>query len=117
MTKSHFPDSLYKKISLILAATPPPPTENIIHFCIILWILVQSDNVNDLILFGGHCDLYIVVQRFCLVSLTISNNRKTSYGSLKQTAGSTSCLWTTILVYIAFFQVAKTKPGVCGSTF
>ena len=48
-------------------------------------------------LFGGHCDLYIMVQRFCLVSLTISN-RKTSYRSLKQTAGSTSCPWTTILV-------------------
>ena len=38
-----------------------------------------------------------MVQRFCLVSLTISN-RKTSYRSLKQTAGSTSCQWTTILV-------------------
>ena len=38
-----------------------------------------------------------MVQRFCLVSLTISN-RKTSYRSPKQTAGSTSCPWTTILV-------------------
>ena len=38
-----------------------------------------------------------MVQRFCLVPLTISN-RKTSYRSLKQTAGSTSCPWTTILV-------------------
>ena len=38
-----------------------------------------------------------MVQEFCLVSLTISN-RKTSYRSLKQTAGSTSCLWTPILV-------------------
>ena len=56
----------------------------------ILWILVQSYTVSDLVLFGGHCDLYIMVQRFCLVSLTISN-RKTSYRSLKQTAGSTSC--------------------------
>ena len=56
----------------------------------ILWTLVQSYTVSDLILFGGHCDLYIMVQRFCLVSLTISN-RKTSYRSLKQTAGSTSC--------------------------
>ena len=92
--KIHFPDSLYKKISLILTATL---TEKIIHLCIILWILVPSDTVNDLILFGGHCDLYIMVQRFCLVSLTISN-RKTSYRSLKQTAGSTSCPWTTILV-------------------
>ena len=60
----------------------------------LIWILVQSDTVNDLILFGGHCDLYIMVQRFCLVSLTIAN-RKTSYRSLKQTAGST----TTILVF------------------
>ena len=59
--------------------------------------LVQSYTVNDLILFGGHCDLYIMVQRFCLVSLTISK-RKTSYRSLKQTASSTSCPWTTILV-------------------
>ena len=57
----------------------------------------QSDTVNDLILFGGHFDLYIMVQRFCLVSLTISN-RKTSYRSLKQTAGSTIFPWTTILV-------------------
>ena len=29
---------------------------------IILWILVQSDTVNDLILFGGHYDLYFMVQ-------------------------------------------------------
>ena len=74
-----------------------PPTEKIIHLYIILWILVRSDTVNVLILFGGHCDLYIMIQRFCLVSLTISN-RKTSYRSLKQTAGSTNCPWTTILV-------------------
>ena len=83
------------EISLILAATHPP--KKIIHLCIILRILVQSDTVNDLILFGYHCDLYIMVQRFCLVSLTISN-RKTSNRSLKQTAGSTHCPWTTILV-------------------
>ena len=56
-----------------------------------------SDTVNDLILFGGHCDLYFMVQWFCLVSLTLSY-RKTSYRSLKQTAGLTSCPWTTILV-------------------
>ena len=43
--------------------------------------LVQSDIGNDLILFGGHCDLYIMVQRFCLVSLTIFN-KKTSYRSV-----------------------------------
>ena len=63
---------------------PPPrsPTEKIIHLCNVLWILVQSDTVNGLILFGGRCDLYIMVQRLCLVSLTISN-RKTSYRSLK----------------------------------
>ena len=66
----------------------PPSQKKIIHLCIILQILVQSNTVNDLILFGGHCDLYIMVQRFCLVSVTISN-RKTSYRSLKQTAGST----------------------------
>ena len=29
---------------------------------IILGILVQSDTVNDLILFAGHCDLYFMVQ-------------------------------------------------------
>ena len=39
----------------------------------------------------------MMVQRFCLVSLTISN-RKTSYSSLKQTAGWTSCPWTSIQV-------------------
>ena len=72
-----------------------------IHLCIMLWILVQSYTDNDLILFGSHCDLYIMVQRFCLVSLTISN-RKTSYRSLKETAGSTSCPWTTILVFLQF---------------
>ena len=38
-----------------------------------------------------------MVKRLCLVSLTISN-RKTSYRSLKQIAGSTSCPWTTTLV-------------------
>ena len=38
-----------------------------------------------------------MVQRVCLVSLTISN-RKTLCRSLKQTAGSTSCPCTTILV-------------------
>ena len=75
-----------KKISLILAATPHPPTEKIIHLCIVLWILVQSYTVNDLILFGGQCDLYIMIERFCLVSLTISN-RKTSYRSLKANSG------------------------------
>ena len=34
--------------------------------------------MNVLILFVGHCDLYFVVQCFCLVSLTLSY-RKTSY--------------------------------------
>ena len=29
---------------------------------IILWILVQSDSVNDVILFAGHCDLFFMVQ-------------------------------------------------------
>ena len=28
----------------------------------ILWILVQSDSVNDLILFEDRCDLYFMVQ-------------------------------------------------------
>ena len=28
----------------------------------IFWILVQSDTVNDLILFVGHSDLYFMVQ-------------------------------------------------------
>ena len=28
----------------------------------ILWIHVQSDTVNDIILFAGHCDLYYMVQ-------------------------------------------------------
>ena len=40
---------------------------------------------------------YIPWSRDFALYLTISN-RKTSYRSLKQTAGSTSCLWTTILV-------------------
>ena len=30
--------------------------------CITLWILVQSDTVNDFILFVGQCDLYFMVQ-------------------------------------------------------
>ena len=95
-----------KKISLILAHpphSPNPSTEKIIHLRIILWILVQSYTVNDLILFRVHCDLHIIVQRFCLVSLTISN-RKASYRSLKQTAGSTVCPWTTILVILAILD-------------
>ena len=29
---------------------------------IILGILVQSDTINDLILFVGHCDSYFMVQ-------------------------------------------------------
>ena len=29
---------------------------------IILWIVVQSDTVNDFILYVGHCDLYFMVQ-------------------------------------------------------
>ena len=41
--------------------------EGIIH-----WILVQSDTVSDLIIFVGHCDLYFMVQRFCLISLALS---------------------------------------------
>ena len=28
----------------------------------VLWIHVQSDAMNDLILFVGHCDLYFMVQ-------------------------------------------------------
>ena len=104
----HFPYSLYKKISLILAASHPP--KKIIHLCIILWILVQSYTVNDLILFRGHCDLSIMVQRFCLVSLTISN-RKTSYRSLKQTAGSTSCPWPTILVLLKYHIPDRDSPN------
>ena len=28
---------------------------------------MQSDTVNDLILFADHCDLYLMVQYFCLV--------------------------------------------------
>ena len=63
---------------------PLPPTHqnnnSLMHHA---WILVQSDTVNDLILNGGYCDLYIMVQRFCLVSLTISI-RKTSYGHLSK---------------------------------
>ena len=44
---------------------------------IILWILVQCGTVNDIILYIDHCDLYFMVQWFCLVSLTLSY-RKTS---------------------------------------
>ena len=40
---------------------------------IILWILVQSDTVNDLIPFVGHCDLYFMVPWFCLISLALSD--------------------------------------------
>ena len=47
-----------------------------------------------------------MVQRFCLVSLTISN-RKTSYRSHKKTAGSTSCQWTTILVNIFNYYICS----------
>ena len=38
--------------------------------------------MNVLILFVGHCDLYFVVQCFCLVSLTLSY-RNASYMYLK----------------------------------
>ena len=38
-----------------------------------LWIIVQSDTVNDLILFVGYCDLYFMAQWFCLLSLALSN--------------------------------------------
>ena len=51
----------------------------------------------------------MMVQRLCLVSLTISN-RKTSYRSLKQTAGSTSCPWTTILVLQFMICIKLTLP-------
>ena len=40
----------------------PCISDSIKYEDIILWILVQSDSVNDLILFGGHCDLYFMVQ-------------------------------------------------------
>ena len=63
-------------------------------------ILVQSETVNDLIQFGVHYNEYFMVHFFGLVSLTLSY-RNTSYRSLKRTAGSTSCPWTTILVYNA----------------
>ena len=42
-----------------------------------------------IILFGGHCDLYFMVQRLFLLSQIVSY-RNTSYRSLKQTAGSRS---------------------------
>ena len=74
---------------------------------------MQSYTVGDLILFGGHSDLYIMVQRFCLVSLTIFN-RKTSYRSLKQTAGSTSCPWTTILVVLIHGCLSFKFAILCG---
>ena len=67
---------------------------------------IQSDTVNDLILLGGHFDLYIMAQRFSIVSLTISN-RKTLYRSVKQTAGSTSRPWTTILVISSDTRFSK----------
>ena len=61
--------------------------------------------------YGGHCDLYIMVQRFCLVFLTIFNTK--TYKSLKQTAGLTSCPWTTVLVIIIIFcGVRGARAGV-----
>ena len=68
--------------------------------------------MDDLILFGGHCDLYIMVQRFCLISLTISD-RKISYRSLKQTAGSTSCQWTTILLFVELLYLSRKVRFIC----
>ena len=40
---------------------------------IIIWILVQSDTVMELILPVGPCDLYFIVQCFCLICLALSN--------------------------------------------
>ena len=47
--------------------------------------------------FGFFVNFFKKFTLFCLVSLTLAY-RKTSYRSLKRTAGSTNCLWTTILV-------------------
>ena len=32
--------------------------DRIKYECIIFWIFVQSESVNDVILFAGHCDLF-----------------------------------------------------------
>ena len=36
---------------------------------------MQSDTVNDLILFVGQCDLYFMVRGFCFIYLALSKNR------------------------------------------
>ena len=53
---------------------------------IIRRILIQSDTVNDLILFVGHCDLYYMVQWFCLISLSLSDRYASHFGYLFYTA-------------------------------
>ena len=40
----------------------PCISDSIRYEGIILWILIQSDTVSDLILFVAHCDLYVIVQ-------------------------------------------------------
>ena len=43
--------------------------------CITLWILVQSDTVNDLTLFVGQCDLYFMSSDFALYLWLYLTNR------------------------------------------
>ena len=47
---------------------------SITYESIMLWILVQSDTVIDLILFAGHCDLYFILLFIFIfiLSLTLS---------------------------------------------
>ena len=47
--------------------------------CIILWILVQSDTVNDFILFVGQCecDLYFMVHISLYLWLYLTNRHPT----------------------------------------
>ena len=51
----------------------PCISDPIIKEDIILWILVRSVTVNDLILFVGNCDPYLMAQQFFQISLALSN--------------------------------------------
>ena len=47
-------------------------------------ILVPYDPMNDHLLYLGHCNLYFMVQWFCLISYNIKCTQQASYAVLRQ---------------------------------
>ena len=65
----NWPHIIYKSLCLniLLSSNCALFLQPFRRICIILGIVRHSDPASDLILFKGHCDIYFIVQWFCLV--------------------------------------------------